>query len=125
MKTDHKLSGKIKTKGNQFLGMHANELKSNLASFKAFAFKSEELACEYGFIINDESNYFIDGGICGAKPPTMFGYGFTLGKGLAIWYELPNEFENSGKSNSVKSLMVIEVEDYQAICLLDACFTLQ
>ena len=33
---------------------------------------------------------------------------------LAIWYELPNDFENSGKSNSVKSLMVIEVEDYQA-----------
>lgn len=109
--------------------------------------------------------------VCGAKPPTMFGYGFTLGKGLgfsissclsiirdifiivcfsllvwsypnetfcvfymfiqknfihicgnliflAIWYELPNDIENSGKSNSVKSLMVIEVEDYQARCLL-------
>ena len=44
---------------------------------------------------------------------------------LAIWYELPNDIENSGKSNSVKSLMVIEVEDYQARCLLDVCFTLQ
>ena len=37
---------------------------------------------------------------------------------LAIWYELPNDFENSSKSNSVKSLMVIEVEDSQARCLL-------
>ncbi|KAK7837916.1 hypothetical protein CFP56_020622 [Quercus suber] len=38
MKTDHKLSGKIKTKVIlfhfiQFWGMHANELKNNLASF--------------------------------------------------------------------------------------------
>ena len=31
----------------------------NLA--KAFARKSEELACEHGVIIKDESNYFIDG----------------------------------------------------------------
>ena len=37
---------------------------------------------------------------------------------LAICYELPNDFENSGKSNIVKSLMVIEVEDYQARGLL-------
>ena len=35
---------------------------------------------------------------------------------LAIWYEFPNDFENFGKSNIVKSLMVIEVEDYQARC---------
>ena len=44
---------------------------------------------------------------------------------LATWHELPNDFENSSKSNSSKSLMVIEVEDYQARCLLDVCFTLQ
>ena len=44
---------------------------------------------------------------------------------LAMWYELPNDFGNSRKSNFVKSLMVIEVEDYQGRCLLDVCFTLQ
>ena len=38
----------------------------NLA--EAFALKSEELACEHGVIIKDESNYFIDGEVSSHKP---------------------------------------------------------
>lgn len=37
----------------------------NLA--EAFALKSEELACEHGVIMKDESNYFIDGEVSSHK----------------------------------------------------------
>ena len=35
---------------------------------EAFALKFEELACEYGVIIKDESNYLIDGEVSSHKP---------------------------------------------------------